>query len=326
MNGPLPTDRPRGDGHWVASGSGFILIAVLWVTMLLSIFALNYATTSRLGAHRALTGERLLSENHVLLSAAAMAEQKLRVYLANQEHLEQLAETEPEADFSEISARLFYPRYEAYELEVGDYKVAVRMTGESGKWNVNTANETLLETILIACGVEFGTATTAVTNSILDWIDDDDLRRLEGAETPYYMSLEHPYPAKNAPLQSIEELLLIRGIDADLFQGTDEHPGLVDFLTISGDTQKLDINSASPRAMALIPGIRQETIDVIIEHRSGGRIRNMSDLAAHLDALDYDQVVEHFDVIGSGNVTIEARVLDPDTNRPGRPLRVAIAL
>lgn len=314
-----PRTCGRGD-------SGFILIAVLWVAMLLSIFALNYATTSRLGAHRALTGERLVTENHALLSAVAVAEHKLRVYLANQERLDQLSETDPDGEESEAREHLFYPRFEAYELDVGDFRVLVRMTADAGKWNVNTADEALLETILIACGVEFGSATTMVTNSILDWIDEDDLRRLEGAETPYYMGLEHPYPAKNGPLQSIEELLLIRGIDTALFWGTDEHPGLADFLTVSGDAQKLDINSASPRVMALVPGIRQETIDTIIDQRSTDRIRRMSDLAPHLDALDYDQVVEYFDVSGFDNVTIEARVVDPGTNRPGRPLRIDIDL
>ncbi|WP_233248480.1 general secretion pathway protein GspK [Desulfonatronum sp. SC1] len=294
--------------------------------MLLSVFALNYATTSRLGAERSMTNERLITESHVLRSALTKAEHGLLKYLANQELLLQIAESAPEEQAHEAQEHLFHPRHEPYELVVDGVEVEVRVVSEAGKWNVNSIDLHMLEKVLTACGLEYGTQTTRVANSILDWIDEDDLRRIEGAETPYYMALEHPYPAKNGPLESIEELLLIRGVDRPLFQGTDETPGLIDFLTVSGQGPTLDINSASPRSLALVPDIRQETIDSIVAQRSTKPIKNMPDIAPHVEYRDYQQLTQYFDVLPISRVTLEARVVDFVSGLPGRSLRSELDL
>lgn len=295
---------------------GFILIAVLWVTMLLSVFALNYATTSRLGAQRAMVGERLIEERRVLSSALAVAEHELRKYLANQERLEQEAEEQ-----GEPLDDLFFPRFEPRILQVDGRDVQIRAVSQSGRLDVNALSAEMLERVVEACGVPQGAERTGIVNSILDWIDPDDLRRAEGAESQYYMTLEHPYPAKNAPVESIEELLLVKGITAGLFWGGPETPGLIDFLSASGQTDRLDVNSASPQTLALIPGLREETRDAVIQARSEGRIRSMSDLALLVDPRDYELLLEYFDVLPDSRVTLEARVVDADTGRAGRSLR-----
>ena len=294
--------------------------------MLLSVFALNYATTSRLGAERSMTSERLITETHVLRSALTKAEHALRKYLANQELLLQIAESGFQEQAHEAQEHLFYPRHEPYVLDVEGVEVQVRIVSEAGKWNVNSIDPHMLEKVLTACGLEYGTQTTRVANSILDWIDEDDLRRIEGAETPYYMGLEHAYPAKNGPLESIEELLLVQGVDGPLFQGADETPGLIDFLTVSGQGSTVDINSASPRSLALVSGIRQETVDSIVEQRSIRPIKNMPDIAPLVDYRDYQQLTQYFDVLPTARVTLEARIVDLSTGLPGRSLRSKLDL
>ena len=58
-------------------------------------------------------------------------------------------------------------------------------------------------------------------DAIIDWLDYDDMDAEEpdGAENSYYTSLENPYPCKNGPMDTIEELLLIKGITAELYFG-----------------------------------------------------------------------------------------------------------
>ena len=63
--------------------------------------------------------------------------------------------------------------------------------------------------------------TEAVADAILDWIDADDEPRLLGAEQDYYTSLDSPYAPRNGPLQTIEELLLVRGVTPALLFGAD---------------------------------------------------------------------------------------------------------
>ncbi|HEY1406418.1 MAG TPA: type II secretion system protein GspK, partial [Spirochaetota bacterium] len=62
--------------------------------------------------------------------------------------------------------------------------------------------------------------TTDIPDSILDWVDDDDIRSPNGAETfDYYSTLPRPYRAKNMALDSIEELLMIRTITPEIYYG-----------------------------------------------------------------------------------------------------------
>ncbi len=63
--------------------------------------------------------------------------------------------------------------------------------------------------------------TEDIADAILDWIDEDDEPREFGAESDYYMSLDPPYAAKNGPLDTVEELLLVRGVTPELLFGAD---------------------------------------------------------------------------------------------------------
>ena len=63
--------------------------------------------------------------------------------------------------------------------------------------------------------------TDSIADAILDWIDPDDTRANLGAEQDYYSSLSPPYKPRNGPLQSIEELLLVRDVTPTLLFGAD---------------------------------------------------------------------------------------------------------
>ena len=63
--------------------------------------------------------------------------------------------------------------------------------------------------------------TEDVADAILDWIDEDDEVREFGAEAEHYSALEPAYEPKNGPLDTIEELLLVRGVTPWLLFGAD---------------------------------------------------------------------------------------------------------
>jgi hypothetical protein len=63
--------------------------------------------------------------------------------------------------------------------------------------------------------------TEEVADAILDWLDPDDEPRMLGAEVDHYSGLQPPYRAKNGPLDTVEELLLVRGITPQLLFGAD---------------------------------------------------------------------------------------------------------
>lgn len=71
--------------------------------------------------------------------------------------------------------------------------------------------------------------TEDIADAILDFIDEDDEPREFGAESEHYLSLSSPYNAKNGPLDSVEELLLVRGVTPTMLFGADANRnGVID--------------------------------------------------------------------------------------------------
>src|SRR6185295_15734557 len=104
------------------------------------------------------------------------------------------------------------------EVQLGHGSFTWKMTDLERKWNINAANEFLLQQALLLEGVD-PSEMTPIINSILDWIDPDDNARIQGNETEYYQTQEPPYAAKNGPIDDLSELLLIRGITPELYWG-----------------------------------------------------------------------------------------------------------
>jgi DNA uptake protein ComE-like DNA-binding protein len=78
--------------------------------------------------------------------------------------------------------------------------------------------------------------TDDIIDAILDWIDSDDERRPGGAESADYEALAIPYSAKNAPMDSIDELLKVQGVTPFMFYGEDANRnGLLDPNENDGD-------------------------------------------------------------------------------------------
>ncbi|MFI4875489.1 MAG: general secretion pathway protein GspK, partial [Blastopirellula sp. JB062] len=65
--------------------------------------------------------------------------------------------------------------------------------------------------------------TEEIADAILDYLDEDDEPREYGAEVDYYSGLDPPYAPKNGPLETVEELLLVRGVTPQLLFGRDEN-------------------------------------------------------------------------------------------------------
>ncbi len=296
--------------------NGFILVAVLWISLLLSVFALNLSTKSRLQAIQALNVEGALFNNEALYSGLDKGFHEYLKYKENKALLEKKEESE---SLSGQNLDLWYPGYEPYTMEVQDVRVAVKIINSRGKFNINRADIHLLQKIIPICGVPPGTETTSIANSILDWIDRDDLKRPEGAERDYYQSLDFPYLPKNNTVEEPAELLLVKGVTRDLYYGTEEHPGLIHFFSVYGGEEKLDINSADPAAFSVLEGLPGEIVEDIVEKRKQERIDNLSQLSKIVPHGYFEQLADHFYVADEKEMVIEAAILLED-GRPGKTM------
>jgi general secretion pathway protein K len=151
---------------------------------------------------------------------------------------------------------------------VGDGTVSLHLIEQESKINVNRADPALLDQILTTMGVDAG-SISIVSDSIQDWIDADDATRPAGAESDYYQGLTPPYYAKNAPIDDLEELQLIKGITPEMFKGSGPPDPNVPF-----QHHKLGFGNAPGQAPDYAFGLR----DVLTPYSNGWINLNTADI------------------------------------------------
>jgi type II secretory pathway component PulK len=160
--------------------------------------------------------------------------------------------------------------------------VEVRVTDEGGKIPINFASDQLqaklyplLMHVLNNLGVDSEVSAT-IADSVVDWEDEDDEHRLNGAESDYYQGLPNPYYAKNKRLDSIEELLQIKGVTPELYNGDPpERPGLRDVFSIFNNTGQVNLRFATPEVKRALFGLDDEELKQLETQQSqaqGGTI------------------------------------------------------
>ncbi|MDQ5986797.1 MAG: hypothetical protein CSYNP_02530 [Syntrophus sp. SKADARSKE-3] len=163
------------------------------------------------------------------------------------------------------------------DMLFGAGALQVLIEDESGKipihrlWDGKVLNTTVCDLMArLLKQPEFGLKDKDVDDildSLKDWMDADDIVTGGGAETPYYAALAKPYAAKNGPLDCIEELMMIKGITREIYEGTKDRPGLRQLLTIYGDG-RININTAPALVLrSLSPAMTVERAQKMDEYR-----------------------------------------------------------
>ncbi|MCK4661006.1 MAG: general secretion pathway protein GspK [Phycisphaerae bacterium] len=115
-------------------------------------------------------------------------------------------------------------------------KIRYGITDESSKLNINTATEEQL-TRLIGQTAPEDTPVQELVGALLDWRDSDEDVRSNGVESEFYRQLRVPYRCKNAPFETVEELLMVRGFTGQILYGEDcDRNGLLSLNEDDGET------------------------------------------------------------------------------------------
>lgn len=193
------------------------------------------------------------------------------------------------------------PSNSPYSTRIGDRNCEVQISDESGKINVNKITDDTRAgfiKFLTAYKMEELVAET-ITDSILDWLDEDDLHHVNGAEKDFYATLPEPYEPKNGSFESIEELTLVKGITPQIFELLREH------LTIYG-SGKININFASKEVLLSVPTMTPEMVETIVQLRKKkGKIKKLSTLK---------EIFRHFGIIGKDYLKILDYLTIDDSN------------
>ena len=215
------------------NNSGIIIYVVLWVLVILTGLALSVGRNTQIGL--ALTRHaigKLRSQN--LAEAAVSFSEKLirddsidpnsseadtRLYCGiTKEDSESLEELFKKKKMADGFTTIFYLETQADESLVRRYG----LQDQERFIDINTFTEEQ-QAIFIDLITLFGfdeKVARIISASVLDWRDADSVvtRGELGGEDDYYAHLENPYHCKNKPFDSIEELLLVKGMTREIFE------------------------------------------------------------------------------------------------------------
>ncbi len=267
-------DRPR----CAPRTEGSALVLVLWAIGLLSVLVVSMTFDAHVESRITLWLRNRTKAQALTRSGMEIAELLLIKSDAMRQNrdMEEDRWYEPAKSLSEgLAVRNF-------KDALGDGTITVDIVPEPARRNVNRLQtDEDWERILDVGGITEDLGLWPVLiDSFMDWLDRDDIPRMHGAETEdYYALLDPPYRAKNGPLDTVEELLLIRGFNRAILFGGVLNPddseedrivvsGIHDLLTVYGDG-KVNVNAASRRVLMTLPGVDEFVAEAVLAERQG---------------------------------------------------------
>jgi type II secretory pathway component PulK len=158
------------------------------------------------------------------------------------------------------------------DVALGPGTFSYRISDEEGRLNLNTSPPDRLDRLLQALGMEKADRDTIV-DSLQDWRDPNEEHRLSGAESDdTYLKLPVPYRSRNANLESVSELLQIKGVTRALYDGAEGRPGLAELVTVKTPGQ-VNINTAPPIVLRALGLSDAEIVEVIQSRHEGPYIQ-----------------------------------------------------
>ncbi len=182
------------------------------------------------------------------------------------------------ADVKAIDNALYSPAqgwgdpldYAQVELPEG-MNVTFEFIDESSKLGINELDEGSL--FLLFDEMEFDLdISQTLTNTLLDWIDEDDEARIDGAESREYSTSEMDMHPSNRPIRSMEELSAVIGY-RELFFDENGFPNdsfrrLSEVVTYH-PVALMNVNSASPLALQALAGLNEIQVETLQEYLAG---------------------------------------------------------
>ncbi|MFC1593841.1 general secretion pathway protein GspK [Candidatus Omnitrophota bacterium] len=139
---------------------------------------------------------------------------------------------------------------------------------EERKVNINYVNKDVIKRLLVFIGGLEDTEGAYVANAIVDWHDSDDIlyndeRNL--SEAADYMNSGYDYTPKNTHFALLEELLLVKGMNRDIFFA------IKDYITVFSNGL-ININTVSQRIL-LTYGLGYQSAEMITSFRAGADMK-----------------------------------------------------
>lgn len=276
----------------IKNEKGIALFLVLWVLTLLSVIAGEFCFAMRTEVNMTRNFKGQTEAYYIALAGMnrAIGELIRNEVIPPKTSSPKIVGKEEEPEDEEDGER-WRINTDIPPVPYGEGQFEVRIGNERGKININGANEALLKMMLKGFDLE-AQQESIIVASIMDWRDKNNLHRLNGAEDDYYRSLPEPYECKNGDFDSVEELLMVRGVTPEIFYG-----GLKDIVTvfkppeqrkksvagyklIRADLNKININAAPKKVLLFLPSMTEDLAQEIIDYRKKSDFRSLTEVSS----------------------------------------------
>ncbi|MFA5689384.1 MAG: hypothetical protein WC959_09600 [Kiritimatiellales bacterium] len=251
--------------------SGAALILALWILLIVSLIVGTFAFEMQLETRLIAAARKQFKAEQLALAGIEMA----KAMLSFEEE-----EKPPQGEIIIYDDPMLNAAVQVangvsvkYTEALGDGEVILHIDFEESRRNIKKMSPDDWKMMFEMAGIP-NTRWDEMIDCLEDWQDENELHRLNGAESddPFYR--ERGYECKNAPVDMVDELLLIKHWSEEVLYGTPadektETPiiGIGKFLTTWGDG-KVNPNSAV-RDVLYTMEINEEMIEAILELRLG---------------------------------------------------------
>ena len=289
---PDKTPIGRWPGRAVGrdNSRGIALVSVLWILALLAIIAGSFTSNARTNAKLAYNlvenaKARALADAGVNRAILALLQTPggLDPGLLNLQTLgsdpaaaaQQRIEEALQEELGAGAEGLFEQRWRRdgtiYRFPFGEGEVLASIQDEGGKIDLNTASDALLNGLFVSVGVEAEEAG-ALVDSIADFRDADDFKRLNGAEADDYDAAGLDYGPRNSPFEAVEELHQVIGMTRELYDKVSPA------LTVDSGQPGIDPNTAPKEALLALPGVNTDDVEAMLAARANDPISALGTL------------------------------------------------
>ncbi len=311
MHGYAAAASRKAATRILRSERGIALISVLWILVLLTAIVgeFSYSMRTEINISR---NFKEATQAYYIAHAGLM-----RSVVEIIKNTTGLKDLEGPNEIAESSIwRVNFP-IPAKKIGAGEF--TAHIDNAAGLIDLNAANVKLL-TLMVNTLYIRDHEKDVIVDSILDWRDNDDLHRLNGAESDYYQSLADPYACKNAAFDSIEELMLVRGMTAKLF-----YKHLKPIVTITPGSKtgrsgkrrsssgaaaatsgRININAAPRRLLEALPQITSLQVQNIMDYRADKDVTSTEEILGLLGDFTYLAVSPYITLSLSPFYTIRA--------------------
>jgi len=221
---------------------GVALVLVLWVVVLLTVIAGAMAVTQRAGV--SMVGNTMQERQGRALAAAGIQYMTLQLGQRGKPVEEQAYPVDGQLHPWQFAGRTIW----------------IGAMSDTGRINLNMADEQLLAGVLLAAGLDQEQAER-IRDAILDWRDKDTEHHLAGAEDDAYQSEGRPVGARDDIFQSVEELQQVLGVTPALYKQ------LAPWLTVHSKQRTVNPAFSSADMLRAIPGIDPADVETYLAIR-----------------------------------------------------------